>query len=162
MITWYERNYTNPYPEYRDLELMAKSGSITIPQVKQWFVNIRRRTANEFRKTRVIRNYKADNFMQIEQVFEESEKSNIDLYESNYSSNITPYSSNFFGNYSSHSPTFSSNQFQNSFCSISSSTTSPDLSYSTTTSYSPGINFYSNYAANLNTPCQSVNFYSNY
>lgn len=52
MTEWYDRNYHNPYPTYRDCEILAQRGSITINQVKQWFVNVRRRTQNEFRKTR--------------------------------------------------------------------------------------------------------------
>ena len=49
MTQWYEKNYTSPYPSYRDCEQMASSGAISIAQVKQWFVNIRRRTQNKFR-----------------------------------------------------------------------------------------------------------------
>ncbi len=50
MTEWYDRNYTNPYPSYREFELMASQGGITTNQVKQWFVNTRRRTKNEFRR----------------------------------------------------------------------------------------------------------------
>lgn len=52
MTTWYDKHYTNPYPTYRDCEIMASSGQITVNQVKQWFVNIRRRTGNQFRRKR--------------------------------------------------------------------------------------------------------------
>lgn len=52
MTEWYERNYTNPYPTYREFEMLAASGSISIAQCKQWFVNVRRRTHNQFRKKR--------------------------------------------------------------------------------------------------------------
>jgi hypothetical protein len=52
MTQWYDRNYSHPYPQYRELEQMALAGCITINQVKQWFVNIRRRTENQYRKKR--------------------------------------------------------------------------------------------------------------
>ncbi len=52
MNNWYEKNYTNPYPNYREFEMLATMGQITINQVKQWFVNVRRRTKNEFRRKR--------------------------------------------------------------------------------------------------------------
>lgn len=55
MTEWYDRHYSNPYPTYRDCEQLAQRSSITINQVKQWFVNVRRRTQNEFRKTRDTR-----------------------------------------------------------------------------------------------------------
>ena len=55
MFSRYKRNYQNPYPTYREIELMAQRGSISITQVKQWFVNIRRRTGNQFRKKRDTR-----------------------------------------------------------------------------------------------------------
>jgi len=50
MTEWYDRHYTNPYPSYRDVEIMASHGEITTVQVKQWFVNTRRRTKNQFRR----------------------------------------------------------------------------------------------------------------
>lgn len=49
MTEWYDKNYTSPYPTFRDCEQMANDGCITISQVKQWFVNVRRRTQNKFR-----------------------------------------------------------------------------------------------------------------
>ena len=52
MTQWYAKHYSNPYPSFRDCELMANQGQITLNQVKQWFVNVRRRTQNEFRKKR--------------------------------------------------------------------------------------------------------------
>jgi len=52
MTQWYDRNYSNPYPTFRDCEILASNGNITIEQVKQWFVNVRRRTQNQFRKQR--------------------------------------------------------------------------------------------------------------
>ena len=52
MTNWYDLNYTNPYPTFPEIEYMATQGQITINQVKQWFVNIRRRTQNEYRKKR--------------------------------------------------------------------------------------------------------------
>lgn len=55
MTEWYDRHYSNPYPTYRDCEMLAQQGNITINQVKQWFVNVRRRTQNQFRKTRDTR-----------------------------------------------------------------------------------------------------------
>ncbi len=58
MTQWYDRNYSNPYPTFRDCEILASNGNITIEQVKQWFVNVRRRTQNQFRKQRTSYNYK--------------------------------------------------------------------------------------------------------
>lgn len=55
MTEWYDRHYSNPYPTYRDCEMLAQKGNISINQVKQWFVNVRRRTQNQFRKTRDTR-----------------------------------------------------------------------------------------------------------
>ena len=52
MTNWYDKHYTNPYPTFRDCEIMAGAGNITVNQVKQWFVNIRRRTGNQFRRKR--------------------------------------------------------------------------------------------------------------
>ena len=52
MTDWYDRHYSNPYPTFRDCEMLANSGCITINQVKQWFVNVRRRTQNQFRRKR--------------------------------------------------------------------------------------------------------------
>lgn len=52
MTKWYEANYTNPYPTYTDSEEMATNGNISLSQVKQWFVNTRRRTQNQYRKKR--------------------------------------------------------------------------------------------------------------
>jgi hypothetical protein len=52
MTAWYDKHYANPYPTYREFEQLAIAGSITINQVKQWFVNVRRRTHNQFRKKR--------------------------------------------------------------------------------------------------------------
>lgn len=52
MNDWYNKHYENPYPSYREFEKMAREGSISVLQVKQWFVNIRRRTKNEYRKRR--------------------------------------------------------------------------------------------------------------
>ena len=52
MTQWYEANYSNPYPTFQQCEYMANHGQITISQVKQWFVNVRRRTQNQFRKKR--------------------------------------------------------------------------------------------------------------
>ena len=52
MTQWYAKHYSNPYPSFRDCEMMANQGQITLNQVKQWFVNVRRRTQNEFRKKR--------------------------------------------------------------------------------------------------------------
>ena len=51
MTEWYDKNYSYPYPTYRDCEHLANTGQITISQVKQWFVNVRRRTQNQFRRT---------------------------------------------------------------------------------------------------------------
>jgi hypothetical protein len=51
MTEWYDKNYSYPYPTYRDCEHLANAGQITINQVKQWFVNVRRRTQNQFRRT---------------------------------------------------------------------------------------------------------------
>ena len=56
MTAWYNLNYTSPYPTFRDCEQMAHDGKISINQVKQWFVNVRRRTQNEFRIKRQIYN----------------------------------------------------------------------------------------------------------
>lgn len=58
MTQWYDRNYSNPYPTFRDCEVLAQNGGITIEQVKQWFVNVRRRTQNQFRKQRTSYNLK--------------------------------------------------------------------------------------------------------
>ena len=58
MTQWYDRNYTDPYPTFRDCEILASNGNITIEQVKQWFVNVRRRTQNQFRKQRTSYNSK--------------------------------------------------------------------------------------------------------
>ncbi|CAF0864362.1 unnamed protein product [Brachionus calyciflorus] len=58
MTEWYDRHYSNPYPTYRDCEMLAQMGGITVSQVKQWFVNVRRRTQNQFRKIRDTRNTK--------------------------------------------------------------------------------------------------------
>jgi hypothetical protein len=52
MTAWYDKHYANPYPTYREFEQLAIAGSITVNQVKQWFVNVRRRTHNQFRKKR--------------------------------------------------------------------------------------------------------------
>ncbi len=58
MTQWYDRNYADPYPTFRDCEILASNGNITIEQVKQWFVNVRRRTQNQFRKQRTSYNLK--------------------------------------------------------------------------------------------------------
>lgn len=55
MTAWYDQHYIDPYPSYRDYEQMAKLGNITVTQVKQWFINVRRRTHNQFRKKRATR-----------------------------------------------------------------------------------------------------------
>ncbi len=47
MTDWYDKHYSNPYPSYREFEILAKQGQITITQVKQWFVNVRRRYRNK-------------------------------------------------------------------------------------------------------------------
>ena len=52
MTKWYDSHYTNPYPSFKDCEDLASAGKVSINQVKQWFVNIRRRTHNQFRKRR--------------------------------------------------------------------------------------------------------------
>ena len=52
MTEWYDKHYEHPYPSYREFELLAERGLITVNQVKQWFVNVRRRTQNAFRKKR--------------------------------------------------------------------------------------------------------------
>ena len=52
MHEWYMGHYASPYPTPREFELMAAQGNINVNQVKQWFVNIRRRTKNEFRRKR--------------------------------------------------------------------------------------------------------------
>jgi hypothetical protein len=61
MTKWYDEHYTNPYPTYRDCEMLAEAGMVSINQVKQWFVNIRRRTQNEFRRKRTARTGKLRN-----------------------------------------------------------------------------------------------------
>jgi len=52
MTQWYDKNYNSPYPSFRECEQMAIDGCISINQVKQWFVNVRRRTQNKNRITR--------------------------------------------------------------------------------------------------------------
>ena len=52
MTVWYDAHYTNPYPTFKDCEDLADAGKVSINQVKQWFVNVRRRTQNQFRKRR--------------------------------------------------------------------------------------------------------------
>lgn len=47
MTHWYEKNYSHPYPSYREFEMISKHGQITICQAKQWFVNVRRRYRNK-------------------------------------------------------------------------------------------------------------------
>ena len=59
MTKWYDQNYASPYPTYRDIEHMANTGCISIAQVKQWFVNVRRRTQNKYRNTRERRTVSA-------------------------------------------------------------------------------------------------------
>ena len=58
MTTWYERNYSNPYPTFKECENLAVAGGVSVNQVKQWFVNVRRRTHNQFRKRRSNSNKK--------------------------------------------------------------------------------------------------------
>lgn len=53
MTIWYDKHYVDPYPSFRDCEIMANNGGISVNQVKQWFVNIRRRTQNQFRRSNV-------------------------------------------------------------------------------------------------------------
>jgi hypothetical protein len=55
MTKWYEDHYTNPYPTYRECEILAEAGMVSINQVKQWFVNVRRRSQNEFRRKRAAK-----------------------------------------------------------------------------------------------------------
>jgi hypothetical protein len=55
MKRWYDEHYSNPYPTYRDCEMLAEAGNITVNQVKQWFVNVRRRSHNEFRRRRTTK-----------------------------------------------------------------------------------------------------------
>ena len=52
MTQWYDKNYNSPYPTPYECEQMAFNGGISINQVKQWFVNVRRRTQNKNRITR--------------------------------------------------------------------------------------------------------------
>ena len=52
MTRWYEQHYTNPYPMLKECEELAELGKVTVSQVKQWFVNVRRRTHNQYRKRR--------------------------------------------------------------------------------------------------------------
>ena len=52
MTEWYDQHYTNPYPSFKDCEDLASAGKVSINQVKQWFVNVRRRTQNKYRKRR--------------------------------------------------------------------------------------------------------------
>jgi hypothetical protein len=52
MTKWYEEHYTNPYPMLKECEELAELGNVTVSQVKQWFVNVRRRTHNQYRKRR--------------------------------------------------------------------------------------------------------------
>ena len=46
MVNWYERNKSHPYPSSDTCTVMAKSGGITVEQVKKWFANKRRRNNN--------------------------------------------------------------------------------------------------------------------
>ena len=68
MTAWYDKHYTNPYPSFKDFEELASAGRVSIKQVKQWFVNVRRRTYNQFRKRRTNKNsrYSRDNSNQEE------------------------------------------------------------------------------------------------
>lgn len=66
MTEWYDKNYYSPYPSFRECEQMAIDGGISINQVKQWFVNVRRRTQNKNRITRDNRttdDYKINSFL---------------------------------------------------------------------------------------------------
>ena len=52
MTKWYEKHYSNPYPDFKKCEELAAKGKVNVNQVKQWFVNVRRRTHNQFRRRR--------------------------------------------------------------------------------------------------------------
>lgn len=56
MTQWYHLHYAYPYPNNHETERLAELGGITRNQVKQWFVNIRRRTENP---ARIRREYKS-------------------------------------------------------------------------------------------------------
>ena len=46
MTNWYERHIEHPYPNASAAEVLAKTGNITVEQVKKWFANKRMRSAN--------------------------------------------------------------------------------------------------------------------
>jgi hypothetical protein len=130
MTVWYDRNYSHPYPQYRELEQMAHAGSITINQVKQWFVNIRRRTENQYRKKREIysRNAKPN-----------YETSNINSHQNTLSpvkdSSFEQINSNNYGHYESLNEVYPFNN-NDSTQHLETSTdsysyVSPNISYST-------------------------------
>lgn len=41
MTNWYQRNSEHPYPSYETASVMAKTGGISVEQVKKWFANQR-------------------------------------------------------------------------------------------------------------------------
>jgi hypothetical protein len=102
MTQWYDRHYANPYPNYRELEMMSQAGGITINQVKQWFVNVRRRTQNIFRKKREIKQRSLDDIKN--QSYQEfsSSMNNYEVSQKNVSYDYSAYHNNYknYFNYS--------------------------------------------------------------
>jgi hypothetical protein len=68
MTSWYDLHYSNPYPTFRECEQLAQTGGITTNQVKQWFVNVRRRTHNQFRKRRETKQQKHQQSIDIDEI----------------------------------------------------------------------------------------------
>ncbi len=94
MTAWYDQHYIDPYPSYRDYEQMAKHGNITIAQVKQWFINVRRRTHNQFRKKRAPNTISDQSHDAINTLINESI---LNVSAASNSSNESYYSRSSFG-----------------------------------------------------------------
>jgi hypothetical protein len=61
---WYKQNKENPYPSFKEKEILAKRTNLTVKQINSWINNERYKTKNNKSKSkitvkqkRILRNY---------------------------------------------------------------------------------------------------------
>lgn len=170
MTEWYDRHYANPYPTYRDCEMLATKGNISINQVKQWFVNVRRRTQNQFRKTRDTRCTKRKNQTENTNIEKKVKIENAEINQSvnfyqsysldsstsdystiSQSNSPTTYRFNYSTSYSSNQNSLNLSNTNISPVISSSPINQNDFSqYSSTSNKASDFNAFSNYYSNNN------------
>jgi hypothetical protein len=154
MTEWYEINYTNPYPNVKECEELAAKGKVSINQVKQWFVNVRRRTHNQYRRRRTV------NVRKEKECEKKYELSTNDNYKEAAQTNDSGYSSSRMFQNNSNSMYDTSNQsidyenYSSNYCSWNNNQNSTNQQFN-----SPAGN-YNYYFANSSTPILSQNLSS--